>query len=46
MTFEGTYEEGALRKHGWENTEEWPDHPCLLAQLLFLFVDEDSSLKG
>lgn len=26
--------------------EEWADHPCLLAQLLFLFVSEDSSLKG
>lgn len=37
-----------LRGHwaGWENMEEWADHPCLLAQLLFLFVSEDSSLKG
>lgn len=26
--------------------EDWADHPCLLAKLLFLFVNEDSSLEG
>lgn len=48
MAFEGTElgQAHSQRKPGWEEIEEWTDHPCFLAPLLLLFVNEDRSLEG